>query len=124
MDYRPAPSTPTPPYVAPYETLNFFISETAGVLAPLLVIDTSAGAVVCSFNTIATGLYEIAISGGFSVYGLMISSCQRVGSLSPNICTIEQTGPSLLSFFVQDHNTGNFQSNWIRLNITIYVKKT
>jgi len=125
MDYRPAPAgTPTPPYVAPYETLNFFISETAGVLAPNLIIDTSNGAVVCTFNTIATGLYEIVIAGGFGIFGLMISGCQKAGSFSPNICTIEQTSTVSLSFFVQDHNTGNFLSNWIRLNITIYVKKT
>jgi len=124
MDYRPAPSAAPTPYVAPYDTLNFFISETAGVLAPNLIIDTSGGAVVCTFSTIATGLYEIVISGGFNIFGLMISSCQRAGSFSPNICTIEQTSTVSLSFFVQDHVTGNYQSDWLRLNLTIYVKKT
>jgi hypothetical protein len=124
MDYRPAPASPTPPYVAPYKLLNFFIEENAGVIGELLVIDTSNGAVVCTFSTIAAGLYDIAITGGNSVFGLMVSSCQKTGSLSPCIVSIEQTGSTNLSLFVQDHVTGNYVSNWLRLNLTIYVKTT
>lgn len=123
MDYRPAAGSPTP-YVAPYETLNFFIEENAGVIGELLVIDTSNGAVTCTFSTIAAGLYDIAISGGNAIFGLMVSSCQKVGSLSPCIVSIEQTGTTNLSLFVQDHVTGNYVSNWLRLNLTIYVKTT
>jgi hypothetical protein len=107
-----------------YQTLNFFIRETAGVLNPVLKIDTSNGSVVCNFSTVAPGVYTVTITGGAGVFGFMISGCQKISTLSPCITTIQQFSSTVVDFFVQDHLLGNFVSNWIRLNLTIYVQTT
>jgi hypothetical protein len=118
----------TPPaggaYVAPYETLNFLLSDAAGVLTTTLKIDTTNGAVVCTFSTIAFGRYEIDITGAAGVFGLMVSSGQRTGGISPDIGIIKQNTATQLELSVHDHATGNYRQNWEHLNLTIYVKLT
>lgn len=118
----------TPPaggaYVAPYETLNFLISDASGVLTTILKIDTTNGAVVCTFSTISTGIYEIDITGAAGVFGLMVSSCQKTGQTSPNIAVIEQITTTQLKLSVLDHVNGQPRNNWDHLHLTILVKTT
>lgn len=128
MDYRPAPSgTPTPPYVAPYETLSYEINcDGLGVFADTLKIDTSGGIIGTTFATTAPGLYigTVLIPSGTPVLGLMVSCPVRFGSLAPLIANIRDLGLGVFALTVQDPVTGAYLDNWLFLELTIYVKTT
>lgn len=116
-----------PPYIPPYQTLNYEINcNGAGVFTDTLKIDTSGGTIGTTFATAAPGLYAgtVLIPSGTPVIGLMVSSPVRFGSLSPLIANIRDNGSGTFALTVQDPVTGAYLDNWLYLQLTIYVKTT
>jgi len=119
----------TPPAsanVEPYQTLNYEINESLGVLSKLLKIDTSSGTITTNILTIGPGLYQgaVIIPSGTLVIGLMVSCPISNSSLAPLIASIRNLGGGGFSFTVQDPVSGNYLSDWQFMQLTIYVKLT
>jgi hypothetical protein len=116
-----------PPYIPPYETLNYEIDcSGTGVITERLKIDTSGGTIGTTFTTVAPGLYAatVLIPSGTPVIGLSISNPVRSGSGDVLVTNIRDNGSGTFAFTVQDPNTSIFLDNWFFLQITIFVKTT
>jgi len=126
MDYRPAPAgTPTPPYVAPYETLVYQLDELAGTINPVIQIDTSGGVIGVTFTTAAPGLYNgIVLSPNPApIVGYMISNA--VGSIAGSPTYISALWATISGNFaitVTNPATGLFSSNWQFLQLTLFIQ--